>query len=70
MPLPYGQVKDLYDELQKAGVVTQSLPEWSGQMNDLTGTDTYSPVLPVEQKERLSALATKAKPQVVALLVA
>ena len=42
MPLPYGQVKDLYDQLHEAGAVTQTLPEWSQQMGDLTGTDAYS----------------------------
>lgn len=42
MPLDYRQVKDLYDQLASAGATTVSLPEWSSQMNDLTGTDLYS----------------------------
>src|SRR5882757_6442669 len=41
MPLPYRQVKDLYDVLADSGVVTKSLPEWSADMNALTGTDLY-----------------------------
>lgn len=42
MPFQYRQVKDLYDKLKDAGVVTSSLPEWSMEMNDLTSSDLYS----------------------------
>ncbi len=42
MPLPYAQVKDLYDTLHGAGAITDSLPVWSQQMNNLTGSDVYS----------------------------
>ena len=42
MPLGYRQVKDLYDTLYDAGVVTKSLPEWSQEMNESLGTDLYS----------------------------
>jgi hypothetical protein len=42
MPLGYRQVKDLYDTLADAGVVTKSLPEWSQEMNESLGTDLYS----------------------------
>lgn len=37
----YRQVSDLYNTLQKAGVVSEGLPSWSGEMNRLTGTDLY-----------------------------
>ncbi len=42
MPLKYRQVKDIYDQLHKAGVVTSTLPEWSAQQNADSGTDFYS----------------------------
>lgn len=42
MAFGYRQVKDIYDSLAEAGVVTQSLPEWSQEMNDKLGTDLYS----------------------------
>ena len=41
MALPYRQVKDLYDVLASSGVTSKSLPEWSSEMNQLTGTDLY-----------------------------
>lgn len=41
MGFTYRQVKDLYDTLHSAGVVTKSLPEWSGDMSAMTGTDLY-----------------------------
>lgn len=42
MPLDYRKVKDIYDHLASNGVVTSSLPEWSRNMNDSTGTDMFS----------------------------
>jgi hypothetical protein len=42
MPLGYRQVKDMYDSLASAGVVTKPLAEWSQEMNDSLGTDLYS----------------------------
>jgi hypothetical protein len=42
MPLGYRQVKDLYDTLADAGVVTKPLAEWSREMNESLGTDLYS----------------------------
>ena len=42
MPYDYRHVKDMYDQLADAGVVTQSLPDWSRHMNEVTGTDNYS----------------------------
>lgn len=42
MPLDYRQVKDIYDNLHDAGVVSTPLPEWSDRMNQLTGSDLYS----------------------------
>src|SRR6266496_194184 len=42
MALDYGSVKDMYDTLYKSGVTTKPLPEWSQEMNDLTGSDLYS----------------------------
>src|SRR4029077_2820767 len=42
MPLGYRQVKDMYDSLANAGVVTKPLAEWSQEMNDPLGTDLYS----------------------------
>src|SRR5438128_278030 len=42
MALPYRQVKDLYDTLRDAGVVSSSLPDWSSEMNRLTGSDLYA----------------------------
>lgn len=41
MAFTYRQVKDLYDVLQSSGAVTKSLPEWSDEMNQSTGTDLY-----------------------------
>src|SRR5580765_7693583 len=32
----------MYDQLADAGVVTQSLPDWSQHMNEVTGTENYS----------------------------
>ena len=42
MALDYGNVKDMYDTLKSSGVTTKPLPEWSQEMNDLTGTELYS----------------------------
>src|SRR6266478_2931361 len=42
MALDYGSVKDAYDTLYGSGVTTKTLPEWSQDMNELTGTDLYS----------------------------
>lgn len=42
MPLTYRRVKDVYDQLRDAGVVTQSLPEWSAEMDRARGTNLYS----------------------------
>lgn len=42
MALDYGSVKDMYDTLYDSGVTTQSLPEWSQEMNELTGTELYT----------------------------
>lgn len=42
MPLPYRKVKDMYDTLHDAGVVTQTLPEWSDEQNKLSESDLYS----------------------------
>lgn len=42
MPLPYRKVKDMYDTLHDAGVVTQTLPEWSQEQNKLSESDLYS----------------------------
>lgn len=42
MALDYGSVKDAYDTLYGAGVTTKTLPEWSQDMNELTGTDLYT----------------------------
>lgn len=41
MPFTYRQVKDLHDILSNAGVTTSSLPDWSTEMNQLSGTDLY-----------------------------
>jgi hypothetical protein len=41
MALGYGDVRDIYDTLKGAGVVTQGLPEWSEEMNRLSGTNLY-----------------------------
>src|SRR5580765_2747840 len=40
--LGYRQVKDMYDSLANAGVVTKPLAEWSQEMNDSLGIDLYS----------------------------
>ncbi len=42
MALSYRQVRDLYDQLKASGATSVSLPDWSEQMNQLTGTDLYS----------------------------
>lgn len=42
MPLSYRQVKDIYDELADAGVVTQSLPEWAAAKNQSLGSNAFS----------------------------
>lgn len=42
MPFTYRQVKDLYDVLHGAGAVSKSLPDWSNEMNALSGGDLYS----------------------------
>src|SRR4029077_18095412 len=42
MPLGYRQVKDMYDSLASAGVVTKPLAGWSREMSDTLGTDLYS----------------------------
>ena len=42
MALDYGSVKDMYDTLKDSGVTTQTLPEWSQEMNELTGTELYT----------------------------
>jgi hypothetical protein len=42
MALTYRQVKDLYDVLETAGVTQKSLPEWSTEMQALTGSDAYA----------------------------
>lgn len=42
MGLPYRNVKDIYDTLHGAGVVSSSLPEWSTEMNALSQSDLYS----------------------------
>lgn len=39
--LTYRQVRDLYDNLKDAGIVTQSLPDWSSEMNRITQSDVY-----------------------------
>ncbi len=41
MPLSYRQVKDLYDNLRDAGMVTQTLPQWSAEMNQFTESNLY-----------------------------
>lgn len=41
MGLNYRQVKDIYDQLHSAGVVTKSLPDWSTEMNQLSESDLY-----------------------------
>lgn len=42
MAYSYREVKDIYDELQSAGAVTSSLPEWSAEMGRLSKSDLYS----------------------------
>jgi hypothetical protein len=42
VPYDYRRVKDMYDQLADAGVVTESLPDWSRKMNQVTGTEDYS----------------------------
>ena len=42
MPYDYRHVRDAYDALRDAGVVTDSLPDWSAKMNVQSGTDDYS----------------------------
>ena len=42
MPYDYRHVRDAYDALKDAGVVTDSLPDWSAKMNVQSGTDDYS----------------------------
>ncbi len=42
MAFGYGEVKDLYDTLKDAGVVTTSLPDWATEMNRITNSDLYS----------------------------
>jgi hypothetical protein len=39
MPYSYREVKDMYDTLADAGVVTISLPDWSAEMNQQTESD-------------------------------
>lgn len=44
MPAPgfsYRQVSDLYRQLHDAGVVSQTLPDWSTEMNRLSGSNLY-----------------------------
>lgn len=40
--LSYRQVSDIYKTLKDAGVVSNDLPGFSGQLNDLSGTQDYS----------------------------
>src|SRR5580765_514850 len=42
MPYDYRHVKDAYDALYDAGVVTDSLPDWSAKMNAQTDTEDYA----------------------------
>lgn len=42
MALDYRQVSDLYRTLRDSGATTLDLPEWSQQMNALSGTDLYT----------------------------
>jgi hypothetical protein len=42
MPYDYRHVKDAYDTLRDAGIVTDTLPDWSAKMNAQTGTDDYA----------------------------
>lgn len=42
MPLPYRQVKDLYDVLHAAGATQLDMPTWAQQMAGDTGSDLYS----------------------------
>lgn len=42
MALDYRQVSDLYKTLKDSGATTLELPEWSQQMNQLSGTDAYA----------------------------
>lgn len=41
MALDYRSVRDIYDQLHDAGVTTQSLPDWSQEMNRVTGSNLY-----------------------------
>lgn len=40
--LDYRSIKDIYDTLHDAGVVTETLPEWSAKQNQLTNSDLYA----------------------------
>src|SRR5258707_2988017 len=42
MPYSYREVRDMYDTLHGAGVVTKSLPDWSAEMNQETNSDIYT----------------------------
>jgi hypothetical protein len=42
MALTYREVKDLYDVLKDSGVTQKSLPDWSTEMQQLTGDDEYA----------------------------
>ena len=42
MALTYREVKDLYDVLKDAGATQKSLPDWSTEMQQLTGNDKYA----------------------------
>lgn len=41
MSLPYASIRDTYDTLRRAGVVSSSLADWANEMNQRTGTNTY-----------------------------
>src|SRR5258705_4515524 len=42
MPYSYREVRDMYDTLHGAGVITESLPDWSAEMNQGTNSDIYA----------------------------
>ena len=42
MPLPYGDVQELYQILKDSGQVTNSLPDWSQEQNARTDSDLFS----------------------------
>lgn len=54
MPYSYREVRDMYDTLKDAGVVTESLPEWSARQNQETESDMFAEGLNDNPLKRVS----------------